>query len=211
MELIDAIKSRRSIRKYLDSPVEFEKVGVILEAARNAPSAGNVQDWKFIIVTEFETRKQIADACLQQYWMESAPVHIVVCAQPEKSERFYGERGKTLYSIQNSAAAIENMLLMASDQGLGSCWVSAFDADMLRTTVGIPENVIPQAVITAGYADEVPPSPQKLALENVVFIEKWGNRIRDMATYMEYYSAHVQNAVKKGKKLVQKIIETAKK
>ena len=81
METLDCIKSRRSIRKYReDKAVEFEKLARIIEAGTLAPSAGNLQDWKFILVVELAARKKIAEACLQQYWMETAPVHIVVCS-----------------------------------------------------------------------------------------------------------------------------------
>lgn len=210
MDALECIKTRRSIRKYASTPVEFEKVGEILEAGKSAPSAGNIQDWKFVLITEDDTKKQVAEACLQQYWMETAPIHIVVCVQPEKSERFYGERGRKVYSIQNCAAAVENMLLAANAQNLGSCWVSAFNDDMLRTAVNIPGNIIPQAVVTIGYADEAPATPPKLTIENVVFIEKWGSRIRDMAAYMENYSEHVQKAVASGKQLLQKAMEKIK-
>ncbi len=210
METLECIKTRRSIRKYADTPLEFEKIGNVLEAGRCAPSAGNLQDWKFILVTEFETRRKISEACLQQYWMESAPVHIIVCAQPEKSERFYGERGRKMYSIQNCAAVAQNMVLAANDQGLGACWVSAFHEDMLRSAINIPPDVIPQVVVTLGYSDEHPAEPPKFPIENVVFIEKWGNRIRDIAAFMEHYSEHVQKAIKSGKELIQKTFEKIK-
>ncbi|MBI4141777.1 nitroreductase family protein [Candidatus Woesearchaeota archaeon] len=210
MDTLECIRTRRSIRKYLDEPVEFEKVGEILDAGRNAPSAGNIQDWKFILVTELSAKKEIAEACLQQYWMESAPVHIVICSQPEKSERFYGERGRKLYSIQNSAAAAQNMLIASNDQGLGSCWVSAFNDDMLRRALNIPVSITPYAVITIGYADETPATPPKFPVENVVFIEKWGNRIRDISAFMEHYAEYVVKAAKTGKEFVQKAIEKIK-
>ena len=210
MDTLECIRTRRSIRKYADTPVEFEKLGSVLEAGRCAPSAGNLQDWKFILVTELSTRKQIAEACLQQYWMESAPIHIVICSQPEKSERFYGERGRKLYSIQNAAAAAQNMLLAAQDQGLGSCWVSAFADDMLRRALNIPGTVTPYVVITIGYADETPATPPKFPIENVVFIEKWGNRLRDIAAFMEHYAEHVVRATKAGKEFVQKAMEKIK-
>lgn len=211
METLECIRTRRTIRKYADTPIEFEKIGNVLEAGRCAPSAGNLQDWKFILVTEAETKALIAEACLQQYWMETAPVHVVVCALPEKSERFYGERGRKLYSIQNTAAVAENMIIAAHDQGLGSSFVSAFSEDMLRRACNIPDNVNPQVVVTLGYAEENPPEPPKFPIENVVFIEQWGNRLRDIAAWMEHYSEHVQKAVKKGKEVLRQIVEKAKK
>lgn len=207
MELFAAITLRRSIRKYRDIPVEFEKVGHILNAARLAPSAGNIQDWKFILVTKEDSRKKIAEACVRQFWMQDAPLHIVVCAQPKKVAGFYGARGEKVYCMHNAGAAIENMLLAAVDQNLGACWVGAFEENMLRKALNIPGDVIPQAVITVGYAAEKPKMPQKFKIENVMFIEEYGNKIKDIDAYLHYYSEHVQAAIRKGKEMVRKVIE----
>ncbi|MBD3303648.1 hypothetical protein GF343_00740 [Candidatus Woesearchaeota archaeon] len=210
METLEALRLRRSIRNYMDVPVEFEKVGNILDAARLAPSAGNVQDWKFILVTKEETRKKIAEACLKQYWMQDAPVHIVVVCHPKKVAAFYGEKGEKVYCRHNSAAAVENMLVAAIDQGLGSCWVGAFEEDMLRTALKIPANASPEAVVTVGYAAEKPQMPQKFKIENIAFFESYGNRIKDIAAFMDYYGEHVQSAIKKGKEMFKKVLEKKK-
>jgi len=113
MDTFDAIKKRRSIRKYLDIPVEWYKITKILEAGKQAPSSGNLQTWRFIVVTDKKIRRELAEASLQQYWMESAPVHIIVCSEVGIAKQFYGLRGERFYSIQNSAAAIQNILLAA--------------------------------------------------------------------------------------------------
>jgi nitroreductase len=210
METLEALRLRRSIRKYMDVPVEFEKVGNILDAARLAPSAGNVQDWKFILVTKEETRKKIAEACLKQYWMQDAPVHIVVVGHPKKVATFYGEKGAKVYCQHGCAAAVENMLIAATDQGLGSCWVGAFEEGMLRTALKIPPDASPQAVVTIGYAAEKPRMPHKFKTENVTFFETYGNRIKDLAAFMGYYGAHVQSAIKKGKEMFRKVLEKKK-
>ena len=131
MHVMEAVLKRRSIRKYKDIPVEQAKIIPLLEAARNAPSGGNIQDWKFIVVTDKERRHRIAEACLKQFWMETAPVYIVIVSNPEKSVHHYGERGK-FYATQSCAAAAQNILLMATAQGLATCWVSAFDEPLLK-------------------------------------------------------------------------------
>ena len=118
MNTLDAINNRRSIRKYLDRPVEFEKITTILDATIKAPSAGNLQDWRFIIVTDKNLIKQIAGYSIDQYWIQTAPVLIVVCAVPEKHELYYGLRGKRLYNIQDCAAAINTMQLAAVELDL---------------------------------------------------------------------------------------------
>lgn len=192
--VLEAIKSRRSVRKYLDLPVEFEKVGRILDAGRMAPSAGNLQPWKFILVMEPKQRLEVAEACLEQYWIASAPVQIVVCAEPSRSERYYAKKG-VRYATLDAAAAIQNMLLAAHGQGLGSCWISAVEETMLRKVCGIPDDVIPVAVITIGYADEKPVMPLKFEPHNILFFNKYGNRVKDEAEVFGTYSTHVSKAL----------------
>ncbi len=204
MEVFECIITRRSIRKYLDIPVEWDKVGTILESGRLAPSSGNIQDWNFIVVQDEEKRKTIAEASLKQHWMSKAPVYIIICADLKKSERFYGVRGNRLYSIQNNAAAIENMLLTAHSLGLGACWVGAFDENVVSRVLNIPDYARPQAIITIGYSDEKPDIPQRYPLTTVAFFEKYGNRIKDMASVMHDYSLVMERNLKKGKAVFEK-------
>tara|TARA_Y100000310_G_scaffold315482_1_gene366064 strand:- start:10947 stop:11669 length:723 start_codon:yes stop_codon:yes gene_type:complete len=205
MEAIECIYSRRSVRKFLDKPVAWDLVGQILEAGRAAPSAGNLQNWKFIVILDKEKRKSIADVCLQQYWMANAPVHIVVCSEPIKGKRFYGIRGERLYSVQNCAAAAENMLLTAHSLGLGACWIGAFDEDGLKTTLGIIEEVRPQIILTIGYSDEKPLMPTRYKLENMVHLEKYGNKVKDMAVTLGHHYAAVQSGIGKAKEILEKV------
>ncbi|MBI4145133.1 nitroreductase family protein [Candidatus Woesearchaeota archaeon] len=209
--VLEAIRTRRSIRKYLDLPLEFEKVGRVLDAGRLAPSAGNLQDWKFVLVVQPEKRLQIAEACLQQYWVATAPVLIIVCSEPKKSERYYGKRGEDLYSTLNAGAAVENMLLAAHGQGLGACWVSAFDDAMLRRAISVPDNAKPLAVITLGYPDEKPVAPLKFELHNIVFFERYGNRVKDVAELFGDYSKYVSEAIATTKKWAENVLQKMKK
>lgn len=226
LDLLECIKSRRSIRRYLDLEIPTEKIGIIIEAGAMAPSSGNLQNWRFIIVKDKETRKQLANACLQQDWMATAPVHIVICGISEIAKQFYGIRGERLYTVQNCAAAIQNMLLTAHDLELGACWVGAFDENMVRKAVSIPENARPQSIITLGIPNEIVPEPKKTDLTHLAFIEKYNNKIEDAESVMGFYGAAMQqrlqkekekldNATKKmgthikkhGKKLLKKIKE----
>ena len=207
MDILEVMKTRRSIRKFLEMPIEFEKLGKILEAGAAAPSAGNLQNWKFIVVTEKETREKLADASFQQFWMTTAPVHIVVVAEIEKTKQYYGIRGERLYSIQNCAAAVMNMLNVAWSEGIGSCWVSAFDEDMVKRALDIPEHVRPQAIVPFGYPDEKPPAPPKKVVETVAYIENWDRRMADRAKAMRIYYPRVQKVVKKGAEFVSKVAE----
>jgi len=207
MNTLECIKTRRSVRKFLNKNVEFEKIGNILDAGRYAPSAGNLQEWKFVLVTDEETRKKIAEACLEQYWISSAPVIIVIGCEPHKVERFYGEKGRVRYSAQNCAAAAQSMLLAAHDQGLGGCWVGAFEVKMLKRILKMPAGAEPQAVLPLGYADETPELPKKYKIEDVTFMESWGNRLADLAGNLGYYSHHLKKAAKKGREILHKTVK----
>jgi len=201
MNTLEAINARRSIRRYLDKPVEFEKITTILGAAIKAPSAGNLQDWRFILVTDRTAIKQVASYSIEQYWIQSAPLLIVVCAVPEKHEMFYGLRGKRLYNIQDCAAAIENILLAATDQGLGSCWIGAFEEEKIRVLFNIPQEARPQAIITIGYTDETPRERVLVPIENVVYFNSYNNRVeklhilfRDYAIEWQRQKDHLSNS-----------------
>lgn len=182
MDVLEAIATRRSIRKYLEVPVEWDKVGQVLEAGRLAPSAGNVQDWRFIVVTRQELRKEIAEAALKQHWIETAPVHIVIASITEKIKTHYGMRGERLYSIQDCAACATHIMLAARELGLGSCWIGAFDEAKLQRVLKLPDDVRPQMIITLGYSDEKPHMPARYPINNLVFFEEYGGagRIKDM-------------------------------
>lgn len=211
MEVFEAIITRRSIRKYHDKPVEWDKIVTILEAGKFAPTAGNLQNFKFVATKDEEIRKQIADACLQQTWMTSAPVHILVFSEPEKIKRFYGVRGERLYDIQGCAAAIQNMLLTAHSLGLGSCWVGAFDESRIRHIQNLPESVFVQGIVTVGYPAEQPQMPAKYRIEHVVFIERWGQRKKIPYSSMGWWSVRVEKAIKDASKAVKKGVERFRK
>src|SRR3989338_5866600 len=180
MDVLETIKTRRSIRKYTEEPVSWDDIGTIIDAGKSATSAGNLQNWKFLVVKNEAKRKAIAEACLQQYWMASAPVHILVVAVPRKAVQFYGIRGERLYSIQNCAAACQNIILAAHQLNLGTCWVGAFDENALKRACGISDEGRAQAIITVGHPAEEPPEPTHLKMETVVYLENWGSKIKDM-------------------------------
>jgi len=171
---MQAIFDRRSIRKFLNKSVEEEKVLKIIDAGRWAPSAGNLQDWQFIIIRDAGTRLQISEAAYGQYWISSAPVVIVVCSKPNKLRRIYGDLGENIYSIIDCALSAENMLLTAFSEGLGSCVVAAFDKDAVKRILNIPDEIKVVAIIPVGYAAEKPNPPHRMPLESVTFLEAYG-------------------------------------
>lgn len=208
MDTIECIKTRRSIRKFKDKPVEWEKIVTILDAGRLAPSAGNLQNFKLVLVREEANRRKLAEASFHQQWMAKAPVHIVIGAEPEKAESFYGTRGRTLYTTQNCAAAAENMLLAANAQGLGACMIGAFDEDLVRRVINLPEQVMTHAIITIGYADETPPMPPRISLRDFVYLEVWWARRRNAP--QSWYSLELEKQFKKGKKNLKKLAKKIK-
>lgn len=204
METEECILTRRSVRKFKNVKVDFEKIGRILEAGRAAPSAGNVQNWMFIVVDDENKIKAIAEACFNQYWIANAPILIVICGKPQEVERHYGIRGERLYSVQNCAAAAENMLLMAHDQGLGSCWIGAFDEDKVKDILGIVKEARPQVLLPIGYADEEPLIPSKYKLDNVVYFNKWWGRVKDVDVFLGYNtSAKLRRFFHSGKEALE--------
>lgn len=212
MDTFECILKRRSVRRFLEVPVEMEKIGKILEAGMSAPSAGNLQNWAFILVKDPANRQGVAQACLRQMWIASAPVVIVVCTQLEKGTKFYGLRGERLYNIQNCAAAAQNIMLAATQLGLGSCWVGAFEEEMLSRVCGIPAEARPQVVIPIGYPAEEPRLPPRHLLEKVAFLEKYNSRIKDVLGSALGFRGHkVQATIGKAKEVVAKMHKKLKK
>lgn len=173
VDVFEAIKGRRSIRAFQSRDVPSEIVEKLIEAARWAPSAGNIQPWEFVIVRNPETKKRLAEAALGQSFIEEAPVVIVVCADEERSASGYGSRGRTLYCIQDTAAAIQNIHLAAYALGLSTCWVGAFREDEARKILKIPEGVRPVAIIPVGYPAESPTPRSRRPLKQIIHYERF--------------------------------------
>ena len=168
LDVFEAIKERRSIRAFTDEKVSDGDVTRLIEAARLAPSAGNIQPWEFVVVKTVETKRKLSDAALNQTFIEKAPVVIVVCADLNRSSRGYGSRGENRYSIQDTAAATENILLAAQQLGLATCWVGAFHENKVAKAVKAPRNLRPVAMVAVGYPAERPATPRKRYFNEIV-------------------------------------------
>jgi len=173
MELFEAIRGRRSIRSYRQDRPPEQDLREILEAAVCAPSAGNLQSWEFVVVRENETKAALAEAAYGQDFIVEAPIVIVVCANMARSARRYRDRGASLYSIQDTAAAIQNILLASYALGYGSCWIGAFDETKAARIVHAPSEVRPVAIIPIGPPAESPDPPSRIDLEKVLHLEKF--------------------------------------
>jgi nitroreductase len=187
MDLDEVMAKRRTIRRYLSIPVEKDKWGAILEVAKYTPSAGNLQDWKIIVVRSSEKREKIAHICHNQSWMASAPVHFIICADGSKQKYFFGKRGEQLYAIQDCACLMHGMMLKATDLGLSTAWVGAFDTDRLMYQFGIPPDFVPQGILTIGYGDEVTPAPPRCELRELVFYEQFGSMGDDFGNSLRFW------------------------
>lgn len=204
MDVFECIRTRRSVRKFKDKQVPWDNIVTIMQAGKYAPSSGNLQNWKFIVIKDDAKRKAIAKACLDQEWIEVAPIHIVMIGDYQKAERLYGTRGRRLYTIQGVAAAVQNMLLTAHSLGLGSCWVGAFDEDEIRRLTSLPEHVDVQAIVVIGYADEKPETPPKYRIEHIMWFEKWWGRVESPKTHIGWWSLYNKRIIDGSKKLVKK-------
>ena len=192
MDVLEAIQNRRTARSFNKVPVEFDKISMIIEAGTHAPNSGNLQNWKFIVITNKKIIKDIHNYCLDQVWIGEAPVLIIVCALPEKAESKFGVRGERLYSTQNIAACTQNMLLTAHSLNLASAWVGAFDEDKIKTIFDIPDNVRPQVIIPLGYSDYEYPEKLMQPIERQVYFNTYGMCIRHLDWVLRDYSKEVK-------------------
>lgn len=167
MEFSEVLAKRRSVRHFntkLD--VADEDIRALVEAAVVAPTAGNIQPWRFTVVRSIEARTRLAEA-LRQKWVTTAPVMIVISLDPRPCYARYGDRGEKLYGIQDCALAAGNILMTAVDRGLASCWIGAFDADAVRESIGIAAPIEPMAILPVGYSAESAGRPARRPLAEV--------------------------------------------
>ena len=184
MNVMEAIQKRCSVRSYQNRPVEREKLDKVLEAARLAPSAGNRQEWRFVIVQDRDTRQRLTKAAKNQAFVAEActpnlpiglgvaeaPVVIACCA---KTDNHLMTCGQMCYPI-DVAIAIEHMALKATEEGLGTCWIGAFYEDKVKEILGIPKDIRVVALLALGHPVKLRPNPKdRLRLKEIVMYEGW--------------------------------------
>jgi F420 biosynthesis protein FbiB-like protein len=198
--VLDAIKERRSVRKYSARPVPQEAIEEVLVAAGWAPSAHNSQPWRFIVLADPSVKRQLADAMAESWAADiakdglniepekfkfrverfaTAPVLILACLTMDGMDKFSDEKRRKCerdLAMQSLAAALENMLLAVHAKGLGACWFCApsFCKETVRKVLKIPDEVEPEALITMGYPAEEPPVQSKKQLGDYCFRDRWG-------------------------------------
>jgi nitroreductase len=149
MDVHEAIKTRRSVREYSLRPIPAEVMCKMRRALRFAPSACNLQPWQFIFVEGAELRRKLAAAAMDQTWMAEAPVIVVGCGLPGGAYKHMGGEGNS--AVIDVAIALDHLTLAAVAEGLGTCWIGAFDEAAVKKLLHIPADVKPVALTPLGY------------------------------------------------------------
>ena len=165
MEVFEAIEKRRSIRKYKPSGISNEYLKKILEAARLAPSAGNRQPWRFVVVRNSDRKKLLAEAAQNQMFLADAGVIIVALADAEASPKWFK---------QDVMIAMEHMVLASTSLGYGTCWIGAFEEEQVKQLLGVPERIAVVALLPIGVPDEKPQRKPRKDFGEIFFDEKYG-------------------------------------
>jgi len=184
MDLFEAIRTRRSVRRFADKPVEEEKIAAILEAARQAPSWANLQCWRFVVVKNQSTRERLSDLSYVESFfaprgyksnpakkgIAEAPVVIVACADPAQSGAIWEQP----YYLTDIGIASQNLMLASRALGLGTVFVGVFNEQEVRDLLGIPANLRVVGIFPLGYPrEEKGDGPARRPLSEIVFYERW--------------------------------------
>ena len=171
MEVMEAIQKRQSVRAYEPREVEEEKLLRVLEAGRLSPSASNRQERRFVVVKDAGMRKLLSEAAKNQKFVAEAPVVIVACAAVDTD--YVMACGQLAYPI-DTAIAVDHMTLQAVEEGLGTCWIGAFDEEKVKKILNIPEEVRVVSLLPIGYPADVSRPKSRMGLDEIVMLEKWG-------------------------------------
>ena len=166
MDFFDAVRARRSIRRFVrGAQVRPEDVKAMLEAARLAPSAKNLQPWYLVVVRDEERKRALAEAANRQMFVADAGVVFVCVSDPGRSPRWHDK---------DAMIALEHIALAATALGYGSCWIGAFDEGAVKRVVKVPEPLRVVALMAVGVPDESPPPRPRRRLEELAFSEEFG-------------------------------------
>ena len=168
-DFFETVHRRHSVRKYhTDMDVEQEKLHAILATACAAPSAGDLQAYKIVVVKEQPVREALRSAASDQAFIAEAPVCLVFCCDRQRSAEEFGERGKSLYAIQDATIAAAYAQLAVVAAGMGSTWVGYFDDAKVRAALALEDSYEPVAMLSLGYPAELPQPTSRRRLDDVV-------------------------------------------
>jgi len=168
MTVFEAIRKRYSCRAYQEKPIEKEKLDQLLESARLAPSAKNTQDWRFVVLTNKEIKRKVAQTTNRPEIFEKAGAIIAACSNSNEVMRC----GQAIGPIDVSIA-LEHIALQATELGLGTCWIGSFKTDKVRSILGIPADINIIELMTVGYPADKPKTPNREPIEKIVCYDKW--------------------------------------
>lgn len=176
MEFTDVVRTRRSVRSYRSDPVPADALERVLEAARSAPSANNVQPWRYIVVRDEKLRKKIADISFNQSFIAEAPVVIVACGKNYHDD--YSWLADHMFLV-DVTISFDHLTLAARNEGLGTCWIGAFDHKQLKDLLGVPAGYDIVVLTPLGYPKSESafrPVSKRKVISEVVFQEKFGGK-----------------------------------
>ena len=170
MDVYEAMRARKSVRAFLDRPVEEETLRRVLDAARGAPSARNGQEWRFVAVRERHTRERIAEEAARQPFIGTAAVLLACCAETDGRLMRCGQAAYTI----DVAIAMDHLTLAAAAEGLGTCWIGSFDEGLVKRILGIPDAVRVVQLMPLGYpVDPSPVTKSRHEIDAILRWEKW--------------------------------------
>jgi len=169
MNVLDAIKTRRSIRKYKPSVIPVEDLKEIIKAAQLAPSAGNKQPWRFVVVSDTETKRRLAEVARNQLWIADAGVVVVALAMDKDDPEVYAR-----WAEKDVMTAVEHMVLSAWSLGYGSCWIGAFKEEGVKEILGIPENMAVINLLPIGLPDQNPDARTRKPINELFHDGRYG-------------------------------------
>ncbi len=183
MDVMQAIRQRRSIRAYKPTPLDRKTLDTILEAGRLAPSWANTQCWRFVVVSDPEMKTKLADAAnppgsRNNNVMKQAPVVIAACAELNRAGFRDGKPvtdKEGYWYMFDVALAMQNMVLEAQEMGIGTLYIGAFDAKKAAEALGVPAGHVCVALLPIGYPDEQPEARARKSMSEIVFRDRWGN------------------------------------
>ncbi|MDH5374227.1 MAG: nitroreductase family protein [Candidatus Bathyarchaeota archaeon] len=174
MDVFEAIKNRRSVRKYKPELVPKDLVQKILEAAVRAPSASNIQPWNFIVIKDRKVLDMVRK--ISPGYFGDAPLAILVCSDKERAYKLGGELGRDYLTVADCALAVQNMLLAAYASGLGTCIVKSFSSTAIKHILEIPDGIEPELLVIVGYPDQSPKPPLRRPLQEIAYLNRYGEK-----------------------------------
>jgi nitroreductase len=170
MELMDVIRTRKSVRAYLDKPVDDPTLARVMEAARLAPSANNKQEWRFVAVRDRAMRERIAQEAAKDAFIAQAAIILACCAETDQRVMSCGQLAYTV----DVAIAMDHLSLAAVAEGLGTCWIGGFDERVVKELLGIPDGIRVVELMPLGWpADPAPVEKRRQPLEKMLRLERW--------------------------------------